>query len=107
MEHAKKMVLIDERQLDRMSWKRPPDQTAKRNLNREMHQELDNPLTPDDLKVKHYHQLLTRFLNTKRNLPDTVPPPPPQKKTKKRRSTSFTPRRRSKRQPKKVQWEEW
>lgn len=76
MEHAKRMVLVDEKMLDNMwrkqdiSWKRPTDQTVKHSLSRQMRNELDDVATPDDVKAKQYQQILSRFLNTKRKLPD-------------------------------------
>ena len=96
MEHAKKLVLIEENVLDSMlrrkdlSWKRPTDETIKGHLSREMRTELDDASVPKDLKAKRHRQLLSRFLNTKREV-NVV-----KKKT--------TPARRL---SKAVRWETW
>jgi hypothetical protein len=66
---------------------------------------------PDDLKAKHYQQILSRFLNTKRTLPDESPVTPlpeliEEKRKKKTKSVSV-PTRHSKRTvktPKKIQF---
>jgi hypothetical protein len=70
------MVLVDETMLDNMllkqdvSWKRPTDHTIKHVLRKQMRQELQDSILPDDLKAKHYQQSLSGFLNTKQTLPD-------------------------------------
>jgi hypothetical protein len=118
MQHAKRMVLVDEKFLENIwrkedsSWKRPTDQKAKSLLNRELKSDLDNPVIPDDVKAKQHQQHLNRFLHTSRQLP--VPETThdlidlktvddleiPKKKVKP------TPERRSKRKPKnKIKWE--
>ena len=120
MEHAKRMVLVDEKMMDSMlrkqdmSWKRPTEQSTKHGLSREMRLELDNQSIPEDVKAKLYQQTLSRFLNTKRNLPDEPSPSVindlEKKKKKKRKKTWSFPTRHSKRKvkpPQKLRWEEW
>jgi hypothetical protein len=120
MENAKRMVLVDEKMLDNMlrkqdmSWKRPTDQTIKHALSKQMRHELHDEMMPDDLKAKHYQQILSRFLNTKRTLPDESPITPlpeliEEKKKKKTKSVPV-PTRHSKRTvktPKKFNWDQW
>jgi hypothetical protein len=136
MEHAKRMVLIDEKLIDNMwrkqdmSWKRPTEQSAKHSLSKDMRLELNDNSIAEDIKVKQYQQMLSRFLNTKRKLLDeplidlNVSPSAENdliglnieltKKTKdkkkdKKKIPSF-PLRRSKRKvktPKKILWETW
>jgi hypothetical protein len=117
MEHAKRMVLVDEKMLDSMllkqdkSWERPTDHTVKQALSKQMRQELQDSTMPDDLKAKHYQQSFSRFLNTKRTLPDeySLPEMIEEKKKTKKKTASF-PMRHSKRTvkpPKKFSWEEW
>jgi len=77
MQHAKRMVLVDEKFLEHMwrkedsSWKRPTEQKVKSLLNRELKSDLDDTNIPDDLKVKQHQQHLNRFLQTKRQLPES------------------------------------
>src|SRR5664279_308684 len=83
MEHAKKMVLIDEKLLDSLktkswekpmrqlidrqstktalSWKKPADVRAKTSLHLRMKQITDDPTLPDDVRVKLYTQELCKF----------------------------------------------
>lgn len=75
MQHAKRMVLVDERFLENIwrkensSWKRPSDQKAKASLHRSLQTDLDNTSMPDDIKAKSHQQHLNRFLHTTRQLP--------------------------------------
>jgi hypothetical protein len=133
MQHAKRMVLVDEKFLEHFyrkedsSWKRPTEQKAKSLLNRELKADLDDPSIPDDIKAKQHQQHLNRFLHTTRQLPvvesetliDLKTPTvddllglktkfvePPKKKIKK---AKFVVVRKSSRKPKpsKVDWEMW
>jgi hypothetical protein len=76
MEAAKRMVLIDERILESLyskqdsNWRKPTDQVAKSKLNRQMKTDLDDGDIPEDVKVKKYNQDLTKFLHTKRKIPN-------------------------------------
>jgi hypothetical protein len=121
MQHAKRMVLVDEKLADNLwrkqdtTWKRPAEQTVKNSLSNDMRMELNNQTLPDDMKVKQYQQMLNRFLNTKRKLPDeplidlTSTPLldlETKKKKRKKKTPSFTIRR-SKRKVKQPKWEEW
>jgi hypothetical protein len=132
MEHAKRMVLIDEKLLDNMwrkqdmSWKRPIEQTAKHSLSKDLRLELNDNSISEDVKAKQYQQMLNRFLNTKRKLADeplidlnTTPSAENEliglniemnkKKKEKKKIPSF-PLRRSKRKvkpSKKILWETW
>jgi len=75
MQHAKRMVLVDERFLENiwrkenLSWKRPSDQKAKTSLHQSLQTDLDNTSMPDDIKAKSHQQHLNRFLHTTRQLP--------------------------------------
>ena len=75
MQHAKRMVLVDERFLENiwrkenLSWKRSSDQKAKTSLHRSLQSDLDNTSMPDDIKAKSHQQHLNRFLHTTRQLP--------------------------------------
>jgi hypothetical protein len=75
MQHAKRMVLVDERFLENIwhkensSWKRPSDHKAKASLHRSLQTDLDNTSVPDDIKAKSHQQHLNRFLHTTRQLP--------------------------------------
>lgn len=81
MQHAKKMILIDEREYERLirpltirnelSWKRPLDVRVKNNESKSMKSVLSDESLPDDIKAKNYNQNLTRFLNTKSKLPES------------------------------------
>ena len=78
MEHAKKMMLIDEREYERLkrplavktelSWKRPIETRAKHEENVNMKSVLADETMPDDVKVKEYNQMLTRFINARTKL---------------------------------------
>jgi hypothetical protein len=76
MEHAKRMVLVDEKLADHFfrkqdqNWKRPTEQLAKHNLSKEMRLGLNDESMPEDIRAKQYQQTLSRFLNMKRKLPD-------------------------------------
>ncbi len=142
MEAAKRMVLIDERILESLyskqesNWRKPTDQMAKSNLNKQMKTDLvDSDDVPEDVKVKKYNQDLTRFLHTKRKIPtettlqkdvpvttsEAQPVAAPardldkvakRKSVKRSRIKLSTPLlstrvRRIKRAPKKFAWEEW
>jgi hypothetical protein len=80
MEAAKRMVLIDERILESLyskqdsNWRKPTDQVAKSKLNRQMKTDLDDGDIPEDVKVKKYNQDLTKFLHTKRKIPNEITP---------------------------------
>ena len=70
------MVLVDEKWLESVyrkqqdsNWRKPTDQTVKSKLNHQMKIDVDDETTPDDVKMKNYNQTLTRFLNTKRKIP--------------------------------------
>lgn len=91
MEHAKKVVLVDEklynslveRSLERpvtsllkkidsnhqLSWRRPLDQRVKTNLSKEMHSLLTDK-TDDNVKSKLYNQTLSRFHHIGTKLPE-------------------------------------
>jgi len=79
MNHAKRMVLVDETFLDNLyhkeqsSWRRPPDQKAKSLLNRELQADLDDASILDDIKAKQHQQHLNRFLHTSKQLPVAQP----------------------------------
>lgn len=130
MQHAKRMVLVDEKFLENIwrkessSWKRPTDQKAKSLLNHELKSDLDDSSSiPDDLKAKNHQYHLNRFLHTTRQLPILqqslepdvekvdVPKADVKKLAVKKADVKLkaepTRRRRSKRKSKKVQWEEW
>jgi ATP-dependent protease HslVU (ClpYQ) ATPase subunit len=126
MEHAKRMVLIDERLVDRLygkhesTWRKPTEQNAKSKLVREMKGHLDEQEISDDIKVKNYNQDLLRFLNIKRKLPDnnekvnlftvkeTVEPAKPRTKVRKAAEPLYKSRpKRIKKAPKKLDWTEW
>ena len=70
------MVLVDEKLLEYfqnkpdLSWKRPVEQSVKSSISKQMKSTLDDPVIPDDIKAKNYRQSLTRFLQSKRKLPD-------------------------------------
>jgi hypothetical protein len=137
MLHAKRMVLVPEQFLDNFwqkedsSWKRPTEQKAKSLLNRELKADLNDPVVSDDIKAKQHQQHLNRFLHTARQLPNVtsedLKTPAVQdlidfktpaiqdlldvevekkKKKKSKKKVVFTIRR-SKRKPKKIDWEEW
>jgi hypothetical protein len=78
MEHAKRMVLVDEKLADHFfrkqdqNWKRPTEQLAKHNLSKEMRLGLNDESMPEDIRAKQYRQTLSRFLNMKRKLPDEL-----------------------------------
>jgi hypothetical protein len=79
MEHAKRMVLVDEKMLEHqpmlqhfqtkqdLSWERPTEQSVKSSLRS------DDPTEPEDVKAKRHRQHLTRFLQTKRKLAEEPP----------------------------------
>jgi hypothetical protein len=85
MEHAKRMVLVDEKMLEYqpmlqhfqtkqdLSWKRPTEQSVKSSLSNAMKSVLADPTEPEDVKAKRHRQHLTRFLQTKRKLAEEPP----------------------------------
>jgi hypothetical protein len=85
MEHAKRMVLVDEKMLEYqpmlqhfqtkqdLSWKRPTEQSVKSSLSNAMKSVLVDPTEPEDVKAKRHRQHLTRFLQTKRKLVEEPP----------------------------------
>jgi hypothetical protein len=85
MEHAKRMVLVDEKMLEYqpmlqhfqtkqdLSWKRPTEQSVKSSLSNAMKTVLADPIEPEDVKAKRHRQHLTRFLQTKRKLVEEPP----------------------------------
>jgi hypothetical protein len=85
MEHAKRMVLVDEKMLEYqpmlqhfqtkqdLSWKRPTKQSVKSSLSKAMKTVLADPTEPEDVKAKQHRQHLTRFLQTNRKLVEEPP----------------------------------
>jgi hypothetical protein len=85
MEHAKRMVLVDEKMIEYqpmlqhfqtkqdLSWKRPTEQSVKSSLSNAMKTVLADPAEPEDVKAKRHRQHLTRFLQTKRKLVEEPP----------------------------------
>jgi hypothetical protein len=85
MEHAKRMVLVDEKMLEYqpmlqhfqtkqdLPWKRPTEQSVKLSLSKAMKTVLADPTEPEDVKAKRHRQHLTRFLQTKRKLVEEQP----------------------------------
>jgi hypothetical protein len=85
MEHAKRMVLVDEKMLEYqpmlqhfqtkqdLSWKRPTEQSVKSSLSKAMKTVLADPTKPEDVKAKRHRQHLTRFLQTKLKLTEEPP----------------------------------
>jgi hypothetical protein len=85
MEHAKRMVRVDEKMLEYqpmlqhfqtkqdLSWKRPTEQSVKSSLSNAMKTVLADPIEPEDVKAKRHRQHLTRFLQTKRKLAEEPP----------------------------------
>jgi hypothetical protein len=85
MEHAKRMMLVDENMLEYqpmlqhfqtkqdLSWKRPTKQSVKSSLSNAMKSVLADPTEPEDVKAKRHRQHLTRFLQTKRKLAEKPP----------------------------------
>jgi hypothetical protein len=130
MEHAKRMVLIDEKLADHIFrkqdryWKQPTEQSAKHSLSKELRLGLSDGSIPDDVRAKQYQQTQGRFLNTKRKLPDEplidlnasssiddlIGLSFEEKKKQKKKTSTSLPIRHSKRKvkpPKKLIWEEW
>jgi hypothetical protein len=76
MEAADRMISIDERLLESLyskqdsNWRKPTDQMAKSKLNRQMKTDLDDGDIPEDVKVRKCNQDLTKFLHTKRKIPN-------------------------------------
>jgi hypothetical protein len=85
MEHAKRMMLVDEKMLEYqpmlqhfqtkqdLSWKRPTEQSVKSSLSNVMKTVLADPTESEDVKAKWHRQHLTRFLQTKRKLVEEPP----------------------------------
>jgi hypothetical protein len=85
MEHAKRMVLVDEKILEYqpmlqhfqtkqdLSWKRPTEQSVKSSLSNAIKSVLAYPAEPEDVKAKRHRQHLSRFLQTKRKLAEEPP----------------------------------
>ena len=95
MQHAKRMVLVDEKLLDNnpilrhfeqkqdLSWNQPTEQTVKTSISRRLKDALNEPTVRDDVKAKEYSHDLNRFLHAKSkieeqprflNLKPEVPP---------------------------------
>ena len=131
MQSAKRMVLIDEGWLqhifskENLKWKKPVDINVKSTLDQQMKSDLDDSMISDDIKVKQYNRDLTRFLNTRKSLPDepiaqettsqlTTSPElaivkEPVKKKKKKKQPSFPTWRREReiKIPKRFNWDMW
>ena len=121
MEHAKKMVLVDEKLYNnlqskswekpmsslikkinshhQLSWKRPLDQRVKSNLSKQMQTILDASMN-DNVKSKLYNQTLARFHHTGSKLPrdkdsdselEEEPPRPQKVQKKKKKKTKPIP----------------
>ena len=68
MEHAKRMVLVDEKMLEYqpmlqhfqtkqdLSWKRPTEQSVKSSLSNAMKTDLADPTEPEDVKAKRHER---------------------------------------------------
>jgi hypothetical protein len=87
MQHAKRMILVDEREYDEMKkqapvntqddqfkqlfdryvyeklWKDSPNDASRSYLSSKLHTDLSSSELTDDVKTKQHHQTLTRFLN--------------------------------------------
>ena len=74
----KKFYLVDEHEYARLnrpltiknelSWKRPIETRAKNEENKNMKSILTDSTIPDDVKVKEYNQILSRFINSRSKL---------------------------------------
>jgi hypothetical protein len=85
MEHAKRMVLADEKMLEYqsmlqhfqmkqdLSWRRPTEQSVKLSLSKAMKSVLVDLTKPEDVKAKRHRQHSSRFLQTKRQLAEEPP----------------------------------
>jgi hypothetical protein len=87
MQHAKRMILVDEREYDEMKkhapvntqddqfkqlfdryvyeklWKDSPNDASRSYLSSKLHSDLGSSELSDDVKAKQHNQTLTRFLN--------------------------------------------
>jgi len=109
MQHAKRMILVDEREYDEMKkhapvntpddqfkqlfdryvyeklWKDSPNDASRSYLSSKLHSDLGSSELSDDVKAKQHNQTLTRFLNQQQQ--QTKPEPlieePIQKKQEK------------------------
>ena len=112
MDHAKKMMLVEERQYDEL-WKRPTIDASKSYLSNKLQAGLTSNEEPDDVKAKNYQQNLNRYLNQKQHLAVEVPKiakweeiktevRTPQKKAKRRRREVTPSQDVTQRRPKRV-----
>jgi hypothetical protein len=59
MQHARKMVLVDERIYE--AWKKSPDERLKTSLYEKTKEKLENDTIPDDIKAKQIQNDFIRF----------------------------------------------
>ena len=113
MEHAKRMILVDEKMLEFQPMlqhfqakrdQQPTEQYVKSATSKDMAATLQDASIPEDVKTKKYNVQLSRYLHTKRTLAEEPAPTLDELldiKEEKRKST------RTKKKPKKFTWEKW
>ena len=118
MEHAKRMILVDEKMLEFQPMLRhfqakqdqqPTEQSVKSTVSKDMVDTLEDPTVPEDVKAKRYIAQLGRYLHTKRKLTEEPPlidlrPTVDQLLDIKDEKPKI---RRSTRKKKKPNWESW
>ena len=122
MDHAKRMVLVDEKMLEFQPMlqhfqakiaQQPTEQHVKSVTSKDMAATLEDPSIPEDVKTKKYNVELNRYLRTKQKLVDephidlrpTVNELLDIKKKEEKPSTRKSAR--AKKKPKRFGWEKW
>lgn len=122
MEHAKRMILVDEKMFEFQPMlqhfqakkdRQPTEQYVKSMTSRDMVSTLEDPSIPEDVKTKKFNVQLNRYLRTKRKLSDEphidLGPTVDELLDIKKKDEKPDPRRssRTKKKPKRFGWEKW
>ena len=78
MQHAKRMILIDENEyymMKKSPWKQLPDDRLKTSLYDQSKTDLDSVAIPDDIRAKKLQHDFIRFQLAQLKLPDYTPLP--------------------------------
>lgn len=118
MEHAKRMILVDEKMLEFQPMlqhfqakreQQPTDQQVKSSTSADMATTLEDSSIPEDVKTKKYNVQLNRYLHTKRKLADEplIDFRPTVDELLDIKEKDEKPRRSTRTKKKRSDWEKW